>query len=90
VEELKSSKDGDVANDTSPSPDLDEVSDNFSDNLKIDSKDVVKCPEILTGECIEDRKSVFQPHFAKVTSLAEVQQVTWNHFEILIRKMNSL
>jgi hypothetical protein len=91
VEELKSSKDGDVANDTSSSPDLDEVSDNFSDNLKIDSKDVVvKCPEILTGECIEDRKSVFQPHFAKVTSLAEVQQVTWNHFEILIRKMNSL
>ena len=24
------------------------------------SKSTVKCPEILTGDCIEDRKSVFQ------------------------------
>ena len=31
-----------------------------------------ECPEIHTGPCIEDRKSVFQGHFAKIL---EVQQV---------------
>ena len=35
----------------------------------------VKCPEILTGSCIEDRKSVFQGHFARVNSVDEVKAV---------------
>ena len=35
----------------------------------------VKCPEIVTGDCIEDRKSVFQGHFAQVESMGEVQAV---------------
>jgi len=29
----------------------------------------------VTGDCIEDRKSIFQPHFAKVTSQEEVKMV---------------
>ena len=75
VEELKKSEDvgGDVADEAS-SPEVDQVSDHFSDSLKISKE--MKCPEIMTGECIEDRKSRFQPHFARVTSLTEVQQVT--------------
>lgn len=44
-------------------------------------KSNVKCPEILTGECLEDRKSIFQPHFAKVTSLEEVQAVVNKLYE---------
>ena len=35
----------------------------------------VKCPAIVTGDCIEDRKSVFQGHFAVVESMVEVQAV---------------
>jgi hypothetical protein len=34
-----------------------------------------KCPEIVTGSCIEDRKSVFQAHFAAVSSADEVAAV---------------
>ena len=35
----------------------------------------IECPEILTGDCIEDRKSVFQGHFATVHSVDEVKAV---------------
>jgi len=57
-----------------------DVAENLSGNLKIhpNSSPSVKCPEILTGGCIEDRKSVFQPHYAKVTSLEEVKAVIDN------------
>eukprot|EP00095_Tigriopus_kingsejongensis_P002220 maker-scaffold817_size93049-snap-gene-0.10 protein:Tk02220 transcript:maker-scaffold817_size93049-snap-gene-0.10-mRNA-1 annotation:"uncharacterized protein LOC767623" len=34
-----------------------------------------KCPEICTGECVEDRKSIFQAHFAKVRSVKDVDAV---------------
>ena len=36
---------------------------------------MIQCPEITTGDCIEDRKSVFQGHFAQVQSLEEVKAV---------------
>lgn len=56
--------------------DCDEVSDKLSENMKLsDHSSGLKCPEILTGECIEDRKSVFQPHFARVNNLDEVKLV---------------
>ena len=35
----------------------------------------VKCPQIVTGPTLEDRKSVFQGHAATVMSLAEVKAV---------------
>jgi len=35
----------------------------------------VKCPQIVTGSPLEDRKSVFQGHAATVISLAEVKAV---------------
>ena len=69
---------------TTASKDVDEdasfesVTEEFSSGLKIKtagSATSAICPEILTGGCIEDRKSVFQPHYAKVTSLEEVQLV---------------
>ena len=76
VDEWKSVK-SDAANadvgETSGS-DCDEVSENLSEKLKLSSD--AKCPEILTGGCIEDRKSVFQPHFARVNSMEEVKLVT--------------
>ena len=65
--------------DADESASLDDVSDEFSNSLRIKSSapgNTVKCPEILTGGCIEDRKSVFQPHYAKVTCLEEVQLVS--------------
>lgn len=34
-----------------------------------------KCPEISTGDPIEDRKSIFQAHFARVQSVEEVRAV---------------
>jgi len=58
---------------------LEGVSGDFSNRLKIKNSSLscstTKCPEILTGQCIEDRKSVFQPHYAKVTTLEEVHLV---------------
>ena len=41
----------------------------------------VECPEITTGDCIEDRKSVFQGHFAHVTSMDEVKAVISRLYE---------
>ena len=40
-----------------------------------------KCPEIVTGEVIEDRKSVFQGHTAKVKSLEDVKMVISKLYE---------
>ena len=40
-----------------------------------------KCPEIVTGEVIEDRKSVFQGHTAKVKSLDDVKMVISKLYE---------
>lgn len=55
---------------------LQDVTESFSGRLKIEPNCTTsKCPAILTGGCIEDRKSVFQPHFAPVTSLEEVKLV---------------
>ena len=54
--------------------DCDEVSKDIQDKLKLSTS--AKCPDILTGGCIEDRKSVFQPHFARVNSMDEVKLVT--------------
>jgi len=39
------------------------------------------CPEIVTGEVIEDRKSVFQGHTAKVKSLDDVKMVISKLYE---------
>ena len=36
---------------------------------------MVPCPEILTGPILEDRKSVFQGHYAQVTDVGQVQVV---------------
>ena len=70
--------------------DCDEVSENLSEKLKLSSG--AKCPEILTGGCIEDRKSVFQPHFARVNSMEEVKLVTTVGIRLLdrfgIQKLN--
>ena len=41
----------------------------------------VECPEIKTGDSIEDRKSVFQGHFAAVTSLEQVKVVLAKLYE---------
>ena len=38
-------------------------------------RSLVKCPAIITGDCIEDRKSVFQGHFAMVQNLDEIKAV---------------
>ncbi|TRY77946.1 hypothetical protein TCAL_10903 [Tigriopus californicus] len=35
----------------------------------------IECPEIFTGDPIEDRKSIFQAHFARVQNVEEVQAV---------------
>lgn len=35
----------------------------------------IPCPSILTGDCIEDRKSIFQGHFAQVSCAEEVKKV---------------
>ena len=40
-----------------------------------------KCPEIVTGEIIEDRKSVFQGHTAEVKSIEEVKMVISKLYE---------
>lgn len=40
-----------------------------------------KCPEIVTGEVIEDRKSVFQGHTAEVKSTEEVKMVISKLYE---------
>jgi hypothetical protein len=40
--------------------------------LKLSS---MECPAILTGDCIEDRKSVFQGHYAPVQNMDEVKAV---------------
>ena len=41
----------------------------------------VECPVILTGDCIEDRKSVFQGHCAEVSSVDEVKAVIAKLYE---------
>ncbi len=41
----------------------------------------VECPEITTGDCIEDRKSVFQGHYAKVERVEEVKSVIAKLYE---------
>ncbi len=38
-----------------------------------ESRGVVKCPAIVHGEPLTDRKSTFQAHAAAVTSVAEVR-----------------
>ena len=53
-----------------------ELSTDLSTKLSVSSEDEIECPDILTGGCIEDRKSVFQPHFAEVHSVAEVKAVS--------------
>lgn len=40
---------------------------------QINDKTVNKCPEIYHGEVIVDRKSCFQGHVAKVTSIEDVK-----------------
>lgn len=42
---------------------------------------LVNCPEIVTGDIIEDRKSVFQGHTATVKSLDEVKLVISRLYE---------
>ena len=39
------------------------------------TQDVLICPEIYTGNVIEDRKSVFQGHFARVDDVQNVRLV---------------
>ena len=41
----------------------------------------VQCPAILTGDCIEDRKSVFQGHFAHVQDQQDVKAVIARLYE---------
>ena len=52
-------------------------------DLKIDTRleSSIKCPAITTGDCIEDRKSVFQGHFAPVKSMDEVKAVIAKLYE---------
>jgi len=38
-------------------------------------RDLSSCPEIVTGDVLEDRRSVFQGHVAKVNSVDEVEMV---------------
>ena len=45
------------------------------------SRIYLKCPEIVTGDVIEDRKSVFQGHTAVVKSLDEVNMVISRLYE---------
>ena len=71
----KSSKNESTTEEDEVESDCDEVSDKLSENMKLDHSSGLKCPEILTGECIEDRKSVFQPHFARVNNIDEVKLV---------------
>eukprot|EP00088_Acartia_fossae_P032957 TRINITY_DN33723_c0_g1_i1.p1 TRINITY_DN33723_c0_g1~~TRINITY_DN33723_c0_g1_i1.p1 ORF type:complete len:278 (-),score=51.39 TRINITY_DN33723_c0_g1_i1:239-1072(-) len=42
---------------------------------RISELELVEVPEIITGECFEDRKSVFQGHVAIVSSLEQVKAV---------------
>lgn len=48
---------------------------------KLSSLEVVECPDIITGQCFEDRKSVFQGHVAVVTSVIEVKAVLRKLYE---------
>ena len=41
----------------------------------------IQCPAITTGDCIEDRKSVFQGHFAHVETVDEVKAVIAKLYE---------
>ena len=38
----------------------DSICDDDKDTIAVETLPDVKCPEIITGECLEDRKSVFQ------------------------------
>lgn len=49
--------------------------------LKSNFTSSIKCPAITTGDCIEDRKSVFQGHFAQVENMDEVQAVISKLYE---------
>ena len=49
-----------------------DISESKKTNRNTTTMTDIICPEIFTGDTIEDRKSVFQGHFASVN---EVQQV---------------
>ena len=68
---------GSISNDsTDPHHDDISVESDSCDSVVKDSNlPSIECPEILTGDCIEDRKSVFQGHFATVHSVDEVKAV---------------
>lgn len=52
-------------------------------NFKTEASNLpsIECPAILTGDCIEDRKSVFQGHYAKINSMDEVKAVIAKLYE---------
>ena len=53
-----------------PEPDVFEIEESvpkFAQKLSS-----IQCPAITTGDCIEDRKSVFQGHFAHVETFRDV------------------
>ena len=45
------------------------------DTEEVQAGKCMKCPEIRTGEPVEDRRSVFQAHAARVSSVQEVELV---------------
>ncbi|XP_023344929.1 protein IMPACT [Eurytemora carolleeae] len=47
----------------------------FNINSSTSEDVVIVCPTIFTGECFEDRRSIFQGHVAVVTSTLEVHAV---------------
>ena len=57
-----------------------EINRHIADEIQLSealeqSKINTKCPEIVTGDIIEDRKSVFQGHTATVKSIEDVKLV---------------
>jgi len=63
----------DIRPDDSPPDQTDPVVENIS--LALEESRIEVCPEIVTGEVLEDRKSVFQAHTATVHSPEEVKLV---------------
>ena len=62
-----------------PEPDVFEIEESvpkFAQKLSS-----IQCPAITTGDCIEDRKSVFQGHFAHVETVDEVKAVIAKLYE---------
>ena len=60
-----------------PADAVDSTEENIPDDVVTEDANALhaECPQIVTGPTLEDRKSVFQGHAAKVTSLAEVKAV---------------